>query len=99
MGSQSENPASNQPSDNAPQRVRCVGGCGFWGDSATKNCCSVCFPKRYPELAAAPKNAKAANVKPDVNPSNAPNANSSSPPSANDQSESKESDANLQCVE
>lgn len=80
--SQSENPASNQSPDSAPQRVRCVGGCGFWGDAATKNCCSVCFTKRYPELAAALKNAKAASN---------PVAQSSSSAAAV-ASESKESD-------
>lgn len=84
--SQSENPASNQSPDSAPQRVRCVGGCGFWGDAATKNCCSVCFTKRYPELAAALKNAKAASP-------NNPAPQSSPSSSA---SESKESDNDSQ---
>jgi hypothetical protein len=82
--SQSKNPASNQPTDNTNQRVRCVGGCGFWGDATTKNFCSVCFAKNCPDEAAALKNKKAAP------PSN--QENDSSPNDSNDP-ESKEDPA------
>eukprot|EP01084_Bolivina_argentea_P090622 163259_1 len=27
----------------------CAGACGFYGNKNTRNCCSVCFKKMYPE--------------------------------------------------
>jgi len=69
-------------------------GCGFWGDAATKNCCSVCFPKRYPELAEALKNAKSnQSAKPNGNGNGPANpSDSSSSSSSSKDNESKESD-------
>jgi len=80
--SQSENPASKPPTEEANERVRCVGNCGFWGDASTKNYCSVCFKKLFPDDAVKVQQAKAA-------------AAAASPPD-DDQSkdtESKEDDA------
>eukprot|EP01083_Nonionella_stella_P108972 317287_1 len=32
-------------------RPRCAGGCGFYGTKDTKNYCSVCFKKMFPQEA------------------------------------------------
>jgi len=28
-------------------RVRCAGGCGYWGDSTQEDLCSICYKKKY----------------------------------------------------
>ena len=32
--------------------MRCAGGCGYWGDSAQENLCSICHKKKYLGAAA-----------------------------------------------
>lgn len=34
------------------ERSKCAGGCGFYGDAATENLCSVCYNKKYLGAAA-----------------------------------------------
>jgi len=51
--SQSEDPSSNQSSETALP-TPCVGGCGFYGSAETKNYCSQCYKKMFPEKITSP---------------------------------------------
>lgn len=81
---QTNNPGPQTENPDTKPRVRCLGGCGFWGDSSTKNHCSVCFKKKFPEEAAALMNAVAAQP--------APSNDSNPKPAPSNVSESKEDD-------
>jgi len=39
--------SEKEPPKVAAARVRCQGGCGFWGDEKTENLCSKCYNKKY----------------------------------------------------
>merc|ERR1712228_1071606 len=84
--SQSENPSSNQSSDTQKSSETalpppCAGGCGFYGSVETKNYCSQCFKKIFPDEATKSVNNK----------NNIANNNNSN----NDDNESKQ-DSNIQ---
>jgi len=84
---QANNPGPQQVNDDTPARVRCLGGCGFWGDASTKNHCSVCFKKKFPDEAEALKNAKAAQSASSSPSNNDPSAASESKEDANSNSD------------
>jgi len=48
----SENPTNNKAAEAQGLPPPCAGGCGFYGNKETKNCCSLCFKKMYPNEAA-----------------------------------------------
>jgi len=90
---QANNPGPQQVNpDDTPARVRCLGGCGFWGDASTKNYCSVCFKKKFPDEAQQKAAAQSASASA---PSNPPKKE----PSNDSESKEDANDSNAVCPE